>query len=148
MSPARESLSSAIPSVPRRTLRQRRVTDVGDFLRWLARRLLLRKGPSGTADFVSFAATAASGAEPPEALWRGAFGDSVVDMLLAEEILPALLAKQATAEQLARAEEIVLAAGEWRGEGGNRPVQQLDQPYPVSFSVEPCRLPFRQSSPL
>jgi leucyl aminopeptidase (aminopeptidase T) len=66
----------------------------------------------GNCRFVSFAATAASGAEPPEALWRGAFGDSVIDLLFSEEILPALLAKQATAEQLARAEEIVLAAGD------------------------------------
>ncbi len=66
----------------------------------------------GNCRFISFAATAASGAEPPELLWRGAFGDIVVDLLIAEEILPALLAKQATVEQVARAEEIVLAGGE------------------------------------
>jgi leucyl aminopeptidase (aminopeptidase T) len=36
----------------------------------------------------------------------------VIDLLLAEEILPALLAKQATTEQLERVEEIVLAAGD------------------------------------
>jgi len=63
----------------------------------------------GNCCFISFAATAASGAEPPESLWRGAFGDNVVDMLKTEEILPALLAKKATADQVARAEEIVLA---------------------------------------
>jgi len=65
----------------------------------------------GNCRFVSFAATAASGAEPPESLWRGAFGDVVVDMLTAEGILPALLTKQATVEQVARAEEIVLTGG-------------------------------------
>ena len=65
----------------------------------------------GNCRFVSFAATAASGAEPPESLWRGAFGDIVVDMLTAEGILPALLTKQATIEQVARAEEIVLTGG-------------------------------------
>lgn len=65
----------------------------------------------GNCCFVSFTATEASGAEPPEPLWRGAFGDCVVEMLKKEEVLPALLAKKATAEQVARAEEIVLAGG-------------------------------------
>ena len=65
----------------------------------------------GNCSFISFAATAASGAEPPESLWRGAFGDSVIDTLIAEDILPALLAKKATADLVARAEEIVLAGG-------------------------------------
>jgi aminopeptidase len=66
----------------------------------------------GNCSFVSFAATAASGAEPPEELWRGAFGDGVVAALKAEGILSALLAKQATDTQVARAEEIVLAGGD------------------------------------
>jgi aminopeptidase len=66
----------------------------------------------GNCRFISFAATEASGAEPPELLWRGAFGDIVVDLLAAEGIFPALLAKQATVEQVARAEEIVLAGGD------------------------------------
>ncbi|MGA7826783.1 MAG: aminopeptidase [Geobacteraceae bacterium] len=66
----------------------------------------------GNCCFVSFEATAASGAEPPEPLWRAAFGDSVVDTLIAEGILSALLAKQAAPEQVARAEAIVLAGGE------------------------------------
>ncbi len=65
----------------------------------------------GNCRFLSFAATAASGAEPPELLWRGAFGDFVVDSLAGEGILPALLSKQATVDQLARAEEIVMAGG-------------------------------------
>lgn len=65
----------------------------------------------GNCCFISFPATAASGAEPPESLWRGAFGDSVVDSLIAEEILPALLAKKPSVDQVARAEELVLAGG-------------------------------------
>jgi aminopeptidase len=64
----------------------------------------------GNCSFVSFAATAASGAEPPENLWRGAFGDAVVDSLAEQGILSALLAKQASAEQVQRAEEIIVAA--------------------------------------
>lgn len=63
----------------------------------------------GNAAFVSFPATAASGAEPPENLWRGAFGDQVVDALRSEGIFASLIAKQITGEQLALAREIVLA---------------------------------------
>jgi leucyl aminopeptidase (aminopeptidase T) len=63
----------------------------------------------GNASFFSFPATAASGVEPPEILWRGAIGDSVIDALVSEGILPALLAKQATEDQIERAREIVLA---------------------------------------
>jgi leucyl aminopeptidase (aminopeptidase T) len=66
----------------------------------------------GNAGFVSFPATSASGVEPPENLWRGAFGDAVVDSLLSEGILPALLAKQATEAQVERAGEIVLSGRE------------------------------------
>jgi leucyl aminopeptidase (aminopeptidase T) len=64
----------------------------------------------GNSSFESFAATAASGAEPPENLWRRAFGDAVVDSLAEQGILSALLAKQASAEQVQRAEEIIVAA--------------------------------------
>lgn len=66
----------------------------------------------GNASFFSFPATAASGVEPPEDLWRGAFGDSVVDALVSGGILPALLAKQATEDQIERAREIALAGRE------------------------------------
>jgi len=66
----------------------------------------------GNAGFVSFPATAASGVEPPENLWRGAFGDAVVDSLVSGGILPALLAKQATGGQVERAKEIVLSGRE------------------------------------
>jgi leucyl aminopeptidase (aminopeptidase T) len=50
--------------------------------------------------------------EPPENLWRGAFGDAVVDSLLSGGILPALLAKQASEAQVERAKEIVLSGRE------------------------------------
>jgi aminopeptidase len=63
----------------------------------------------GNASFVSYPATPAPGAEPPEILWRSALGDAVVDALAADGIFVALLAKAASKEQLARAEEIVLA---------------------------------------
>jgi aminopeptidase len=63
----------------------------------------------GNASFISYPATAAPGAEPPEPLWRGVFGDKVVDGLIAAGVFTPLLTKTATREQLARAEEIVTA---------------------------------------
>ena len=66
-------------------------------------------GTYGNASFVSFPATAASGAEPPEELWRAVLGDSVADRLVAEGILPHLLAKQGSPADLEKAREIVLA---------------------------------------
>jgi aminopeptidase len=66
----------------------------------------------GNTNFVSYPSTAAPGAEPPEVLWRAAFGEAVVSDLVTEGILPVLLAKTAGSEQLARAEEIVLSGKE------------------------------------
>ena len=66
-------------------------------------------GTYGNASFVSFPATAASGAEPPEELWRAVLGDSMADRLVAEGILPRLLAKQGSPADLEKAREIVLA---------------------------------------
>lgn len=63
----------------------------------------------GRTVFVSFPATAASGAEPPESLWRAAFGDTIVDALAAEGLLPRLLAKEATANDAERSRELILA---------------------------------------
>lgn len=63
----------------------------------------------GNASFASFPATAASGAEPPESLWRAAFGDAVVDSLRSAGIFAPLLSKEAGREQLAEAEEIVMS---------------------------------------
>lgn len=63
----------------------------------------------GNAFFVSFPATAASGAEPPEVLWRAAFGDAAVNALAAEGVLERLLAKEATPEDLEQARRVVLS---------------------------------------
>lgn len=64
----------------------------------------------GNAIFVSFLATPASGAEPPESLWRAAFGEWIVDQLKQTGILHPLLAKTASADQLDRARKIVMEA--------------------------------------
>jgi leucyl aminopeptidase (aminopeptidase T) len=64
----------------------------------------------GRAQFVSFPATAASGAEPPIELWRAVLGDTTVARLAAEGLLPRLLAKEASSGELERAGSIVLAA--------------------------------------
>ncbi len=66
----------------------------------------------GNTAFVSYPATAAPGAEPPEGLWRAALGNPVVDRLASDGILSDMLKKTATAEQLASAERIVLAGKE------------------------------------
>jgi len=66
----------------------------------------------GNAAFFSFPATAASGAEPPEELWRSVLGGRAVDQLAAEGLLPRLLAKEASRDEQARAEEIVLSRQE------------------------------------
>ncbi len=63
----------------------------------------------GNASFVSYPATAAPGAEPPEELWRVVLGDAIVDGLIRERIFDRLLAKETGETELARAEEIVLA---------------------------------------
>ena len=66
----------------------------------------------GTASFVSFPATAASGAEPPRELWQAVLGNNITDRLDAEGILPKLLVKKGNRDDLARAEAIVCAARE------------------------------------
>ncbi|CAG0992130.1 hypothetical protein GEOBC_02430 [Geobacteraceae bacterium] len=63
----------------------------------------------GNTDFLSYPATAASGAEPPEALWRTAFGDAIVESLIAEGLLPRLMAKETTMHDWERSRELVLA---------------------------------------
>jgi len=66
----------------------------------------------GNARLVTFPATTASGAEPPEELWRAALGDMVVDALKSENILGPLLRKEAVQSQLARAKELAAAGRE------------------------------------
>lgn len=65
----------------------------------------------GNCRFVSFPATAASGAEPPEELWRAAFGDEVFKNLKNEGLLDRLRAKKALPEELERARALVTAPG-------------------------------------
>jgi leucyl aminopeptidase (aminopeptidase T) len=61
----------------------------------------------GSTTFVDFPATPASGAEPPEALWRVVFGAVLVDELQQDDLLQRLLAKEATPDDLKRAEALV-----------------------------------------
>ena len=63
----------------------------------------------GSGSFVEFPATAASGVEPPEPLWRTVFGERICERLAAEGLLAKLLAKATSADELARARDIVLA---------------------------------------
>ncbi len=66
----------------------------------------------GNASFVSFPATAASGAEPPEPLWRAAFGEAIVAKLVAAGIFTRLLHKEATPAELAQAQQLVVEGKE------------------------------------
>lgn len=64
----------------------------------------------GACLFLSYPATAASGAEPPEELWRAALGDAAVDRLHEGGILARLLAKSATDDDLAAARAVAVAS--------------------------------------
>ena len=66
----------------------------------------------GASTFVSFPATEASGAEPPELLWRAALGEATVDRLQEGGLLDRLLAKSATPDDVVRAGAIVTASTE------------------------------------
>lgn len=63
----------------------------------------------GNTTFISFPATAASGSEPPQKVWRAALGDHTVDSLTANGLLQKLLSKTASAEDLASAKQTVLS---------------------------------------
>jgi leucyl aminopeptidase (aminopeptidase T) len=63
----------------------------------------------GSGQFIDFPATTASGVEPPQMLWEATFGRSIMSGLQQSGILEDLLDKCVTAEQLARAREIVAA---------------------------------------
>jgi len=62
----------------------------------------------GSASFVEFPATPASGAEPPRELWLATFGAQTLAALETAGLLAKLLAKQATPDEIGRAREIVL----------------------------------------
>lgn len=66
----------------------------------------------GNAGFISFPATTASGAEPPETLWYTVFGANILSLLVKEGLLSRLLAKEATRSDLEKAKEVVRGARE------------------------------------
>ena len=66
----------------------------------------------GNASFVSFPATAGSGVEPPESLWRAVFGEKLTESMAAGGLLARLLAKTATSADLKQARETVQAGRE------------------------------------
>lgn len=63
----------------------------------------------GSGTFVEFPSTAASGAEPPRELWQATFGTGTVAALESDGLLPRLLNKSASINEIARAREIVLS---------------------------------------
>lgn len=63
----------------------------------------------GRTSFVDYPATAASGAEPPESLWREVFGAGLVADLKNDGLLDRLLRKEATADDLEMAQALVSA---------------------------------------
>ncbi|MFA7404555.1 MAG: aminopeptidase [Pelobacteraceae bacterium] len=63
----------------------------------------------GSASFVEFPATAASGVEPPQELWHETFGNKVIAALTSDGLLAKLLAKVASADEIARSRDIVMA---------------------------------------
>jgi leucyl aminopeptidase (aminopeptidase T) len=63
----------------------------------------------GSGSFVEFPATAASGVEPPQELWHATFGNKVIAALTSDGLLAKLLAKVASADEIARSGDIVMA---------------------------------------
>lgn len=61
----------------------------------------------GNADFLQFPSTPASGAEPPEELWVITFGGRTVEALRKAGLMDKLLLKEASAEEIAQASNIV-----------------------------------------
>lgn len=66
----------------------------------------------GSGVFVEFAATPASGAEPPRELWLATFGDETIAELERSGLLAKLQAKQASPDEVAAGREIILARKE------------------------------------
>lgn len=61
----------------------------------------------GNGSFIDFPATAASGVEPPQELWLATFGANAIGELNAAGLLDKLLAKAATPDEVAAAQQIV-----------------------------------------
>src|SRR5450631_3566799 len=66
----------------------------------------------GSASFVEFPSTPASGAEPPQELWLATFGEQTTAELDKAGLLGKLLAKSATPDEIAHARQIVVAQRE------------------------------------
>jgi leucyl aminopeptidase (aminopeptidase T) len=66
----------------------------------------------GSGVFVEFAATPASGAEPPRELWLATFGEETIAELEQSGLLAKLLAKQASPDEIAAGREIILSRKE------------------------------------
>ncbi len=64
-----------------------------------------------TTDYVEFPSVMSHGSEPPEVLWRSAFGDKAVDELVRTRLLEPILAKKAGEEVLHEAEQIIKKLG-------------------------------------
>lgn len=58
--------------------------------------------------YTEYRALMVHGAEPPEKLWKMAFGDKVIDLLKDKGIMNALIKKRADEEQIRKAENIIL----------------------------------------
>lgn len=86
--------------------RRRRLTETAEALGSFARERF------GSAEFVCFPATPSSGAEPPVALWRAVLGGGNVARLETGGILARLLEKNADANDLEKAREIVVQGRE------------------------------------
>lgn len=61
----------------------------------------------GSADFVEFPATPASGAEPPAELWLATFGSAIISALASGGLMTKLLAKAASSDEISHAKEVV-----------------------------------------
>lgn len=95
------------------TLRHDESPDAGDVDRRIRLHATARAAAEfgqaayGNTTFVDYPATAASGAEPPESLWREVFGAPLVADLTEGGVLGRLLAKEATPADLERAGALV-----------------------------------------
>ncbi len=72
-------------------------------------KLIAKKGEaySEKINYSEYMATGSHGAEPPESLWKTAFGENAVKNLKAKKLLKPLLNKKADKEQIKKTEEII-----------------------------------------
>lgn len=91
--------------------RERVLIFTDDFDRKLKKitKLIAEKGKKHSKGIIykEYAATGSHGAEPPESLWKTAFGEDTVKTLKAKKLLKPLLSKKAGTEQLKKTEKII-----------------------------------------